>query len=159
MKPEIKELRKAQRVLHNLQYPGYPFQKSIIIDLEANEAWVDFCGKKQTLKQALLEISPSLLYGVIGCSKMVKGTWLIEQNLGSLDTILNADYDDFYVDDILIAKFYCALMNLIYTQKKNDRVYLFACVDEETDWVEAKCFTNMEEIKQYIKDYFTVKEN
>ena len=158
MKPEIRTLRKCQKVMNDLQYPGYPFQLTIVIDIEDQKAWVDY-GRAQNLEKALTGISRSLLYNAVGCTSMTKRTFLQDQDLSTVEKILNADYDDFYIDDYDVVKFYLALNSAIYRHKKTDKVFIFACVDGDTEWVDVKTFTNLKEIEQYYNDYFTNKED
>ena len=158
MKEEIRILRKCQKVMEDLQYPGYPFQLSIVIDLEDYKAWVDY-GKAQVLNRALIDICQPLLYKAVSCDLMTKRTWLQNQNLSTVEQILKAELDQFSIDDYDAVRFYLALMSAIYSHNKNDKVFIFACIDEDTDWVEVKTFTNLAEIKQYYLDYFKREED
>ena len=92
MKPEIRTLRKCQKFMRDMQWPGYPFQKPIVIDLKEKKAWVDY-GKEQTLDQALLEISQPLLYQAVGCTLVTKRTFSQDQELSTAEKIIKADYD------------------------------------------------------------------
>ena len=158
MKDEIRILRKCQRLMRDLQYPGYPFQLTIVIDIADYKAWVDY-GKAQDLNRALIDISQPLLYQSIGCDLMKKRTFLQDQELSTVEKILNADYDQFQIDNYNTTRFYCALMSAIYNRNKNDKAFIFACVDDDTDWVEVKVFTTLDEIKKYYHDYFTQEED
>jgi len=157
MKKEIRLLRKAQKVMEDMQYPGYPFQLTIVIDLEDYKAWVDY-GKAQDLNRALIDISQPLLYNAVNCDLMTKRNFLQDQNLSTVDEILKADYDQFYIDSYNTVRFYLALMSAIYSHKKKDKAFIFACIDEDTEYVDVRCFDNLQEIEQYIKDYFTEQE-
>ncbi len=159
MKKEIRTLRKAQRVLEALQYPGYPFQLSIIIDLEDKVAWVDSRGRKQPLEKALHDISENLLYRCITADSTSKRTFIIDQHLEDYKKYLKYDYDQFYIDSVPCCQFYFALNAAIYNDKKTDKGFIFACVDEDTDYVDVQRFSNLQEIEQYIKDYFTSEED
>jgi len=153
MKKEIKILRKCQKVLQDLQYPGHPFQLSIVIDLADYKAWVDY-GKVQDLNKALIEICQPLMYRTAGCDLMTKGTWLQDQNLSNSEKILKADLDRFYIDDIDAVRFYLALNSAIYSHKKKEPIFIFACIDEDTEYVEVKTFNTLQEIEQYYNEYF-----
>lgn len=157
MKPEIRTLRKCQKVMRDNQYPGYPFQLSIVIDLAEYKAWVDY-GDAQDLDRALLEISQPLLYNAVECDLMTKRTFLVDQDLSTVEEILNADYDRFSIDNYNVVRFYLALMSAIFSHKKKDSVFIFACVDDDCDWVEVKTFNNLQEITQYYNEYFKREE-
>lgn len=158
MKPEIRTLRKCQKVMNDLQYPGYPFQLTIVIDIEDYKAWVDY-GKAEDLNRALIDISQPLLYNAVNCTLMTKRTFLQDQDLSTVEKILNADYDDFYIDNYNAVRFYLALMSAIFSHKKKDKAFIFACIDEDTEYVDVRCFDNLQEIEQYYNDYFTNKED
>lgn len=158
MKEEVRVLRKCQKVMDELQYPGYPFQLTIVIDIEDQKAWVDY-GRAQNLEKALTGISRSLLYNAVGCTSMTKRTFLQDQDLSTVEKILNADYDDFYIDNYNAVRFYLALMSAIFSHKKKDKAFIFACIDEDTEYVDVRCFDNLQEIEQYYNDYFTNKED
>ena len=157
MKKEIRLLRKAQKVMEDMQYPGYPFQLTIVIDLADYKAWVDY-GKAKDLNQALIDISQPLLYNAVNCTLMTKRNFLQDQNLSTVDEILKADYHQFYIDNYNAVRFYLALMSAIYSHKKKDEVFIFACIDEATEYVDVRSFYNLQEIEQYVKDYFTEQE-
>lgn len=159
MKPEIRALRKCQKFMRDMQWPGYPFQMTIVIDLKEKKAWVDY-GKEQTLDQALLEISQPLLYQAVGCTLMTKRTFLQDQELSTAEKIIKADYDDLYIDNEHAVKFYLALMSTIYNHKREEQedTYIFGCVDRDTDYVEVKEFKNLDEIKKFYEDYFSYPE-
>ena len=74
MKEEIKLLRKAQKSLWDNMYPGYPFQLSIVIDLEEKSAWIDYCGRKTKLENALMLVSSKLMYVGAGAQNTSKQT-------------------------------------------------------------------------------------
>lgn len=156
MKPEIRTLRKCQKVMRDMQWPGYPFQMTIIIDLKEKKAWVDY-GKERTLDRALLEISQPLLYQAVGCTLMAKRTFLQDQRLSTAEKIIKADYDDLYIDNEYAIKFYLALMSTIYNHKREEQedTYIFGCVDCDADYIEVKEFKKLNEIQQFYKDYFT----
>lgn len=158
MKKEIRILRKCQKILWDLQYPGYPFQMSVVIDIADYKAWVDY-GKVQDLNRALISISQPLLYQAVNCDLMTKRTFLQDQNLSTVDEILKADYNQFYIDNYNAVRFYLALMSAIYKHKKNEKAFIFACIDDDTDWVDVKVFTTLEEIKKYHHDYFKSEED
>jgi len=157
MKPEIRTLRKCQKVMRDNQYPGYPFQLTIVIDIAEHKAWVDY-GDAQDLDHALRDISQPLLYNAVECDLMTKRTFLVDQDLSTADEILKADYDRFSIDNCNAVKFYLALMSAIFSHKKKDPVFIFACVDDDSDYVEVKEFKNLDEIKKFYEDYFNYPE-
>jgi hypothetical protein len=153
MKPEIKELRKCQKALQSLQYTGYPFQLSIVIDIEEQKAWVDG-GKEERFDRAFEEVSSRLATQMVFCHKVQKGTWLQEQRLSTVADILKADNDDFEVN-VIYAKFYFALVSAVFSHKRADKSFVFACLDADTDWLCVEDFQSLEEIENFRKDYFT----
>lgn len=159
MKPEIKALRQAQKFMDDLQYPGYPFQLTVVIDLEEKVAWVNHHGRKQPLKRALAQIWASLLYQCLSADNTYKQSFLVDQHLEDYKKYLDYDYDQFEIDHYECCKFYFALNSAIYSHKKTDTGFIFACVDEDTEWAEVQCFYNLQEIEQYIKDYFSREED
>lgn len=159
MKQEVRLLRKAQKVLNDMQYPGYPYQLSIVIDLEEKSAWVDYYGRKQPLEKALKEIAPSLLYQCLWADKTSKRTFIIDQHLEDYKKYLEFDYDQFGIDSYDCCKFYFALNAAIYNHKKIDKGFIFACVDEDTEYVDVQVFNDVASIEKYVNDYFTVKED
>ena len=155
MKREIRLLRKAQKVLNDLQYPGYPYQLSIVIDLEEKSAWVDYYGKKQPLNKALREIAPSLLYQCLWAERTSKQTFLIDQHLEDHQKYLKYEYDQFGIDSYECCKFYFALNAAICNHKKTDKGFIFACIDEDTEYVDVQVFNDVASIEKYINEYFT----
>lgn len=155
MKREIRLLRKAQKVLNDLQYPGYPYQLSIVIDLEEKSAWVDYYGRKQPLNKALREIAPSLLYQCLWAERTSKQTFLIDQHLEDYQKYLKYEYDQFGIDSYECCKFYFALNAAICNHKKTDKGFIFACVDEDTEYVDVQVFNDVASIEKYINEYFT----
>ena len=158
MKQEVRLLRKAQKVLSDMQYPGYPYQLSIVIDLEAKCAWVDYEGQKQPLEKALREIAPSLLYQCLWADKTNKKTFIIDQHLEDYKQYLKYDYEQFGIDNYDCCKFFFALNAAIYNHKKTDKGFIFACIDEDTEYVDVQVFNDLASIEKYIDEYFTEHE-
>ena len=154
MKQEIRTLRKLQKILKDMQYPGYPYQLSIVIDLEEKCAWVDYWGKKQPLEKIWAEIAPSLLYRCLDADKTTKRTFIFDQHLEDYREYLNYDYDNFCVGSLECWKFYFALNAAIYNHAKTDKGFIFACVDEDTEYVDVQCFENMDQINKYANTYW-----
>lgn len=158
MKQEIKELRKAQKCMWDNQYPGYPFQLTIVIDLEEKVAWVDWNGKKQPLEKALASIAPSLLYQCLDADNTSKRTFVVDQHLEDYKKYLEYDDDQFYISQTNICRFYFALNSAIYNHKKTDKGFIFACIDDDAEYVDVQVFNDLQTIKNYVKDYFTQED-
>lgn len=160
MKNEIKILRKCQKLLSDLRYPGYPFQVSIVIDLEEQSAWINYCGKKQPLVKALQELYASLMFVCLEADNTSKKTFLTNQHLEPYEKYLEYDSDNFYIGNINACRLYFALNSAVYNNKKSELTgkYIFACMDEDTEYVEVKLFTSLEQVQQFYNDYFKEAE-
>lgn len=163
MKKEIKLLQKCQQFMLNNIYPGYSFQLSAIIDIESDKVYDDdeslYSSKTYTIEEFLKNITVKLAYRGLGCSKMTKGSWIVEQDLGSHEDILKANDEEFYLDNMNAIKLYFALNSAIRTcQKNNKKSIIFAAIDDELDFVDLKVFNNYEEIEGYYNKYFKEEE-
>ena len=154
MKNEIRLLRKAQKVLWENQYPGYPFQMSVIVDLEEQCAWVDYVSHKTNLNEAIAKIYGTLMYVSFGARNTDKRTFIIDQHLEDYKKYLDYDEEDFYIDNVNAVRFYFALSSAIYNRKKNDKRVVFAVIDDESDFVDVQVFDNIHDIEEYVKDFY-----
>ena len=154
MKNEIKLLRKAQKVLWENQYPGYPFQVSIIIDLEEKCGWFDYCGRKESLNSILSKLNNILIYQCLDARNTNKRTFIIDQHLEDYRKYLDYDYEDFSIDNLNAVKLYFALNSAIYNRKKKDKGFIFAVVDEDSEYVDVRVFNNEHDIQAYVDNYY-----
>ena len=161
MKRAIKELQKHQDMMIKNTYPGYPYQDSVIVDLETNKAYNHF-GYESTKDTILNEIYLKLLYMVIGHSKCNKPTWLQDRKIETMDYFCNPLFDssELYIDNDLAARFYLAIQSaLCYIHdNKIEKGYLWACIDCDCEWIECKVFKDYKEIKEYSKEYLVEEE-
>ena len=153
MKNEIKLLRKAQKLLWENQYPGYPFQTSIIVDVADKCAWVDYCGRKVNLETALARIGNKLLYAGLGARKTDKRTFIIDQHLEDYKEYLDYNEEDFYFDNLNAIRLYFALSSAIFNRKTYDNVFVFGVIDDECDLVDVRVFDNEHDIQAYVDTY------
>ena len=65
------------------------------------------------------------------------------------------EYDQFGIDSYECCKFYFALNAAICNHKKTDKGFIFACVDEDTEYVDVQVFNDVASIEKYINEYFT----
>lgn len=154
MKEEVKLLRKAQNVIWNNQYPGYPFELSVIIDLEDKCAWVDYNGEKTDLDSALKEINNMLIYQCLGANNTNKKSFLVDQHLEDYQAYLKCNEDDFWFDNLNAVRFYFALNSAIFNHKKNDKGFVFGVIDDDCDYVDVRVFDNKKDIQAYVDNYF-----
>lgn len=156
MKQEIKLLRKIQDKMIDMQYPGYPYQDSIIIDLETEMEYGHYSkGKKG--KSTYNEFCRKLLYFILGHEKSTKGTWLNNRHIAPIQEFLdyNFDYESLYIDDYDCARLYFALHSALCECYDNkEKPIIWACIDEDSEWIDCKIFRTLDEIKQYKDDYF-----
>ena len=154
MKNEIKYLRKCQKSLWDQQYPGYPYQLSVVIDLKEKAGYKDV-GRKMPLDRLLKEVNNELIYQSLGANNTSKQTFIIDQHLEDHSKYLLAEYGDFFIDNLNAVRFYFALNSAIVHNQKG---YIFAMIDEECECVDVKVFNNLEEIKKYYEGGFVEEE-
>ena len=150
MKEEIKELRKCQRFLDDLKFPGYPTQLSIVIDIEEKVGWFNLNHKK-SLKECLKDLFASLIYGCLGAKNTSKRTFVIDQHLEDYEKYLTYKEEDFYIDNLNAWRMYFSINSVLANRSKG---YVFAYLDEDMETVEVKVFDNLEQITTYVKEYW-----
>lgn len=154
MKDEIKLLRNCQRILNDNVYPGYPFQMSVIIDMKTKDAWIDL-NRKTTLSAFMQRLNNATVFCSLGTTKANKGSWVQDRTMSSPEEILNAESDDFYIDNLEVTKFYFAVNAAIRECRDKDSI-IFACVDCNCDYVDCKIFNKKEDIEKYIEEYWSI---
>lgn len=160
-KPEIAELRKHQIAMQNNTFPGYPYQDSIIIDCGANVAYDHDCHKR-SINGLLKDIYSRLLYLTIGHTESTKSTWLQNRHISSVEHFTNSLFnpEEIYIDSTLAARFYLAIQSALCDIKDHDKnnAILWACIDENCDFIDCRVFTSLEEIKKYSDEYLAEEE-
>ena len=161
MKQEIKLLQKAQKIMRDNMYPGYPYQDSIIIDLENNQAY-DHYGRKRSKDKLLKEIYADLLYQVVGHTESTKRTFIQDRHISNIDHFTDSrfDIDELYIDSDLAARFYLAIQSALCEiyDNKITKGFMFACMDADCDYIEVKIFTELKEVNKFVKEYFEGEE-
>ncbi len=160
MKDEVKLLRKAQKVLWDNLYPGYPLQISVVMDLAEDTAWVDYKGYKTNLHRAMEIIQSATCFHALECNKVTKGNWLIDRTAEEVDEILKAKDEDFYIFDYDILKFYFGLASALVNIKDKKKGFIFGVYDEDCCYVDVKVFgeNDKDKIQKYVEEYFTNQE-
>lgn len=158
MKEEIRILRKCQKIANDNVYPGYPLQEVWIIDMENGKVWdASYHSKPISIDKMFQKLNNITAYCSLGSNKATKGNWLIDTKMDSPQSYLDSEYEDFYIDDLKIVKFYFAINSAIRKSRDTKNI-IFAIIDEDCEWVDCQVFTNKEDIKKYYEDYFKEQE-
>lgn len=161
MTKEIKMLRRAEKMHDDNVYPGYPFMIHGIVDMKDGVGYIDR-GDAMPLEKFIHEVSASLCYHMVGNCNSTKGSWLNDTKMEAHKKYLEADYDDFYIDNLPVTQLYFALFAAIRETKGKDAlIYWGYDGDSDCAWVEVfaedERGTKEEKIRQYLADYYEIK--
>lgn len=148
MRKGTKKLLDCSRYCLAMQYPGYPFSKSIVIDFSTNEKYVD-SEKVENFNELFAE----LLYQGIDSDYSIKGTFVRNSEMGTPKEFIEAKEEDFYFDNLDAIKLYFALCSAI-RENQDTNHYLFACIDGESSWVEVKVLKTNKQVDKYVENNF-----
>ena len=125
VKKEIQQLRKIQQLMEDNVYPGYPYMIHGIVDMEDKCGWIGLGGRKMNLEKFCHEINAELCYQLIGSTKATKGSWIVDTHMEEHEQYLKAEYNDFYNDNVEVAKLYFALYAAIRESKGTNNIIFF----------------------------------
>lgn len=160
MKEEIKLLKSICKKAEDNQYPGYPFQLTGFIDMGEQKGYFGSHGRPMSLEKFYHDFDSEMAFPMLGSHLAQKGNWY---NGGTLmaeyQKFISHDtsYDDFYIDDINAVKLYFGLYSAIRQFKDTNKLIWFI-VDNDCDYVDIQVFDNAEQIKHFIKEYWTEEE-
>ena len=153
MNQEIKLIRRMEKFHDDHMYPGYPFLIHGVIDCEDKVGYIDGGKAMPLLTKFFPKFESMVCYHMVDCSLTIKGSWLNETHMDPYQKILEAEYDDFYIDNLEVTKLYFALYSA-YRSNRNTKKFIYFGYDGDSEYVWVKVFSSVKEIKQYIKDYY-----
>lgn len=165
---EYLALKKCCRFMEDIRHPGYPFSVCGIVDFKTKDCYVDNARRDFTCEKNWNKFAnifhAGLLYQILDCDFVRKGSFVINSHMDNYKTILEAPYtkddrDSFYIDinSQELVRLYFAVWSAIREYQDTDKLMFFV-YDGDNEWVEVKVFDTLEEIKNYYKDYFTEED-
>lgn len=165
MKEEIRILRRVQKYLEEFQYPGYPFAINGIVDMGTQKCYLGYHGKALNFESFREKFDALLAYQMVGCNLAEKGSFLNDSKMADHEKFLQADFEDFYIDNMEATQLYFAFY-AAYREADTNSIIFFQC-DGDSDYVDVKIFkdglkeTALSQIKKYKKELMdeTKEEN